>query len=367
MLRKNTTIKTCNRANFQYYQLMKKNCVASEKIIIPIIYLASLLLPFSTSLNGQDLHFSQYWNTPLDLNPALAGVAGEDVRIMTAYKRQWASVPVDYTTFYGAVDSKWNPFGSGGNFFGWGLLLNHDQAGDGDWTLNNLMGQFAYTHQLKKGVYATIGTQMGFGERSFNLSGLTFDNQYNGDVFDPTRGTGERFSDTRTRYWDFGAGFNIHLQKADQRSKLDIGFGLHHLNTPSENFYFGSSIDIPVRKDFYAVGFLKITEKLDLMANGLIRFQNEYEEVILGGGIRFHLNTQIARELALDLGGSLRTGDAFLPYIGLLYHQWRFGFVYDINTSPFSSATNNNGGPEISVVYTITKPKPPAKKLCPLF
>jgi len=347
--------------------LTKKTCAALKKNYT-LCYLGSILLLLCwIPLHSQDIHFSQYFNTPIEISPALAGVAKEDTRIYGAYKRQWASVPVGYTTFSGAMDTKWSPFNAKNGHFGLGVIFNNDEAGDGDWALADLGGMISYTQQLGKGIFASIGGKIGLGHRSFKLQDLTFDNQFNGEFFDPTIAPSEQFNSTNTTFFDAGAGFNLHLQHNDGRSKLDIGLGLHHLNTPSQNFYSNSTIDIPIRRDFYAMGVLKLNQNFDLLANGLYRTQGEYQEIVLGAALRIHLNTKATKELALDIGGNLRTGDAVLPYVGLLYHQWRFGFIYDINTSPFATATNNNGGPEFVAIYTITKPRGLSKKLCPLF
>ena len=99
----------------------------------------------------------------------------------------------------------------------------------------------------------------------------------------------------------------------------------------------------------------------------MYRTQGQYQEIVVGAALRIHINKTSTKELALDFGGNLRVGDAILPYVGLVYHQWRFGFIYDINTSPFATATNNNGGPEFVAIYTITKPHATSRKICPLF
>ncbi len=346
--------------------LPKKICAALKHYTL--YYFGSLLLLLCWApLFSQDVHFSQYFNTPIDINPALAGVAKEDTRVFGAYKRQWASVPVGYTTFLGAMDTKWTPFRTNNGYFGIGLLFNNDEAGDGDWSLTDFSGMLSYTQQLGKGIFASAGGKIGLGHRSFKLQALTFDNQYNGEFFDPTIAPSENFTNTNTTFFDAGVGFNLHLQHNNQRSKLDIGLGLHHLNTPSQNFYSNSTIELPVRRDYYLMGVLRLNQNFDLLANGLYRTQGQFQEIVIGAALRIHLNTTATKELALDIGGNLRTGDAVLPYVGLLYHQWRFGFIYDINTSPFATATNNNGGPEFVAIYTITKPKAPLKKICPLF
>ena len=349
---------------------------------IPII-LALFLFIGILPLKAQDLHFSQFWNAPLELNPALAGIHSSDMRFFGAYKNQWASVPVGYTTFSGAFDKKWNHFNNKREQFGYGFLFHHDQAGDSEWSLLNVSGMFSYTRKIVRGVYAGIGVQAGLGQRSFELQKLSFDNQYNGEFYDPREISGETFTNTQTLFFDSHMGLNIRLQKdklrpkqritdfdkrVDTRTKLDIGLGIHHLNTPSQSFYEDSDINIPIRFDIYALGVLKVSEKFDILGNGLLRVQSIYQEILLGTALRIHLNQKRTKELSLDIGVNIRLGDAAIPFVGLSYrNQWQAGLVYDINTSPFRTATSSNGGPEFTLIYLITNPETPLRKLCPLF
>ena len=47
---------------------------------------------------AQDIHFSQFSETPLLRNPALAGIFSGDLRIQAVYRNQWNSVTVPYQT-----------------------------------------------------------------------------------------------------------------------------------------------------------------------------------------------------------------------------------------------------------------------------
>jgi len=57
-------------------------------------YLSFLGLALCFSAGAQDIHFSQFFETPLLRNPALAGIFTGDVRIQAVYRTQWASVTV---------------------------------------------------------------------------------------------------------------------------------------------------------------------------------------------------------------------------------------------------------------------------------
>ena len=352
------------------------------KDYIPILF--ALILSIGTlPLIAQDLHFSQFWNAPLELNPALAGITSADTRFMGAYKNQWASVPVGYTTFSGAIDKKWAKLSNAKEQFGYGLLLHHDQAGDSNWSLFNVSTMLSYTKRMAKGVYASVGGQIGFGQRSFETQNLTFDNQYNGEFFDPRENTGESFPSTKKLFFDSHAGINIRLQKdqlkakrrvtdfderIDTRTKLDIGISIHHLNTPNQSFYDNSQLNIPVRYDIYGLGVLKIKDNFDILGNGLVRLQSEFKEILLGTALRIHLNQKRTKELSIDIGANIRLGDAAIPFLGMSYrNQWQASLVYDINTSPFRTATQNNGGPEFTLIYLFHSLKKPFGKVCPLF
>ena len=63
--------------------------------IISILFIASLL----GKVDAQDLHFSQYFNTPLLVNPANTGFNPDyDYRLGGNYRNQWANVGNPYKT-----------------------------------------------------------------------------------------------------------------------------------------------------------------------------------------------------------------------------------------------------------------------------
>src|SRR5213075_168486 len=47
---------------------------------------------------AQDIHFSQFYETPLYRNPALAGIVNGDIRVQAVYRTQWNSIAHAYKT-----------------------------------------------------------------------------------------------------------------------------------------------------------------------------------------------------------------------------------------------------------------------------
>jgi len=99
-----------------------------------------LILIFQvSSLNAQDIHFSQIGNSPLNISPALTAVFSGDIRFVGNFKSQWQSVPVDFMTFSGAYEMKFLNKNMPNSQFGGGLIFNYDQAGH---LMTNLMERF---------------------------------------------------------------------------------------------------------------------------------------------------------------------------------------------------------------------------------
>lgn len=345
-------------------------------LLLKTILLASLALP------AQDIHYSQFYNAPLLLNPGLTGVFGGNTRFMANYRSQWASVPVDYQTFTAAVDHKFFGRRASNGFFSGGLAFNFDRAGYSQLTYVNLGLNGSYTRKLTNHFYATLGVQVGGTQRNFKLDDLTFDNQYdtNTGQVDFDLPTGESFNDKETNsYFDLSTGINFRWQalsdaelvdRLEKRSRLDFGIGLFHLNKPNQSFIQG--IDSPLNMRFtpYVSGALQLGKSIDLLGVASVQFQEPYNESVLGLGTLLYLNRSLGKQIALQLGALVRffeIADTFTPAIELHYNSWRVGFSYDVTVSEFNVATQRRSGPELSVQYIIKRVKPlPAFKICPL-
>ena len=55
-------------------------------------FVIGIALFVGIGLNAQDIHFSQFYMSPLNLNPALTGVMNCNTRFVGNYRNQWASV-----------------------------------------------------------------------------------------------------------------------------------------------------------------------------------------------------------------------------------------------------------------------------------
>ncbi|HLF65285.1 MAG TPA: PorP/SprF family type IX secretion system membrane protein [Saprospiraceae bacterium] len=328
--------------------------------------LSAIVLCVGAGISAQDLHFSQFQNSPLNHNPALTGIFNGDERFAASYRRQWFSVPVEYMTFSGSYDRKFLRDGAK-NFFSGGLLFDYDKAGKADLSTAYLGINGSYTIGLSESILLTGGATIGGGQRSSNVAGLRWGKQWNGRVYDPGLPTGEQDLDDTHFSFEIGGGLNLRLQKS-ARTRFDLGGGAFHLNQRNDSFYPTGNAKVPIRLALQGYGSLEVLPQLDLQANLLAQFSGPYQEIVLGGMLNIHVSTRKAREIQFGVGLGVRLDDALIPQVSLAYDGWRAGFSYDVNTSGFDVATNERGGPEFSLMYIITEVRAlEQSKLCKIF
>lgn len=334
------------------------------------IYIVFVTLCVISISQAQDIHYTQFYQSDLNINPALTGIFNADKRFVASARRQWHSVPVSYLTFSGSYDQKIYREGDKKGFFSVGGIFNYDQAGDSRLTLAQLSGSGSYTYLLNKTNLLTFGLQLGGAYRQFSDDDLQWDNQFDGIMFNPMLVSGEEFPRSNFLLWNGSVGLNYRWQKS-ARTNVDAGFGVMNVFSNDASFY---EEDFPIsnRYTMHLQSSLKMSNSLDIMIMGLAQFQAGASQYVPGAILRMHLNQKRGNEFALDIGAIARLGseefDAIAPKIGFQFPRWYVTFSYDITLSEFEVANSRLGGPEIHVQFLITEVKPlNTFKTCPIF
>src|SRR5687768_265318 len=134
-----------------------------------------LLLLFIANVSlAQDVHFSQFYETPLFRNPALAGIVNGDVRAQAVYRSQWNSVTNAYKTVSANAEYKM-PIGNGDNYATIAMQLYHDKAGTTSLTSTQVMPAFNFHKSISgyRNRYLSVGFMGGLMQRSFDRSKMT--------------------------------------------------------------------------------------------------------------------------------------------------------------------------------------------------
>lgn len=330
-----------------------------------------LCLFFCQPLLAQDIHQSQFYTTPILMNPAQTGLFNGDFRVAGNFRNQWfVDDLVEYLTFTTQMDmrfypKKWNAKG----MWNAGLMINYDRAGDSKLSLGHLGVSVAYTYPVRTNHILSAGAIIGGAQRRFEQEKLTWNEQWvPWSGHNPDLPSGEDFSTTSRAFLDLGGGINYRWQKSN-RTRIDFGMGAFHLNRPEQKFFDRTAnARLPVRINVNLLPSFKIVERADLLMHAQYQNQGPYQELVAGAYGKFYLSTKRGNSFSLLLGGAFRNADALIPKVALEYNNWYAGFSYDINTSPFKTATRNRGGPEFSLVYIFVKARPLSQlKACPIF
>jgi type IX secretion system PorP/SprF family membrane protein len=310
------------------------------------------LLVFHCS--AQDLHFSQYYRTPLFLNPALTGSFEEDIRLMAIGRNQWATLPVSYNSLGMSADMNF-PVKITKDKFGAGLQLLADKAGDARFTTLQATGSGAY-HLVTSGLnfmILSIGANVNYIQRSYDPYRLTYDVQFNGDYFDPNIPINEQFDKLNLSFFDFGLGANYQQTILDQHI-LSVGASLQHILSKEQNFLDQSSNTLlQPRFNIYMNGEYKISTRFSLIPLFFYQHQDKKYEAVAGLGLGINLTPKSFERNKLKFGLSYRFDDAFAPWVQYELKRSSIQLSYDMNTSPLKIASNSYGGLELSYGYVI--------------
>ncbi len=334
-------------------------------------------LVFTTSAKAQDPHFTQYFASPLTLNPALTGLTQADIRLAANYRNQWGSVsPNPYTTGTISYDmATMKGALNNGDALGIGVLGLFDRSGLGGLQNITVGLSVAYHKALgyEKRHTLSIGIQGALVQKSIDFSSLKFEDQFDFATGGTPYTTGENVANADLTYPDFNAGL-MYSGRVNEHATAYIGFSYYHLTQPVESFLNGNH-QIHSRYTGYLGGSFDLNENIVLYASGLYQSQASASEFMAGAAVGFVLNpghdNEFSRNTVLYLGGWYRYGDALSPYIAFEWSKMKLGVSYDANLSSFAPATGGNGGYEVSLIFNgaINKAahKPTYNFACPKF
>lgn len=318
------------------------------------VYHMVLLCALLTAGNSvaQDIHFSQFFNSPLSTNPANTGfIPASDYRIGAHYRDQWSSVPVPYktTSIYADFQFMRDKIPSG--WIGLGGLILQDVAGSGNLRSTKAYASMAYHQMLGSTGLLSAGFNIGYAGKQINLNKLNFDNQWNGRFFDAAVPSGEFFQNNSIGYLDVQAGLNYAYFPSDN-IYVHAGISMHHLNRPRESFFDmtpGYDNRIAARTIFFADAIMKLNSTMILTPR--IYYTRQAGGAELLAGAHLNLNVAEAGEQQLIAGMYFRPMDAFIPMVGYQWRNFRFMFSYDITNSPLKNFNTSRGATEMYLQY----------------
>ena len=323
------------------------------KRIKNLIALMSCALCLANGAFAQDLHFSQFMNSPLLTNPANTGFTPDgDYRLGVNYRNQWASItafPYKTMSVFGDVQTMQNSDNTG--WLGLGGVILRDVAGTGALTSTKVYGSVAYHQMVNAGSLVSLGFNVGWANKRINTANLTFPSQWNGKFFDVHNVTvAPKFDANNINYLDIQVGANYAYFPTD-RIYLNAGFSAMHVNRPRESFFSDSSgVDnrVPARYTGFLNGSFMLNDRLIVNPNVYASLQAKPYEIV--GGLNAHYDLSGDGEKVLIAGLYYRYKDAIIPMVGLGFKDYTFSFTYDVTQSGLNTFNNGRGALEFSII-----------------
>ena len=316
---------------------------------------------------AQDPHFSQFFSSPLTLNPALTGKFFGTYRIAGNYRNQWPSINNAFTTSTVSADFHimQNRIASN-DAWGLGFVGYNDNSANGAVKFNYASLSTAYHKGLDEEGNNTLGAgfQVTYANMLINTANLTFEDQLTSSGF--TGVTSEVFnaSTLKSNYIDVNAGILYNGSTSDQNN-FYFGVSMYHINRPRQDFT-GAQYVLNPRTTIHVGGYFPLGQTTTLHISALQMFQGGASETLFGGAIQLIATPEAPKPASLYFGSWIRLNDAIIPYLGLEFEDFRLGLSYDYNSSSLKTASQNRGGIELSLIY-VRRPSTDRPVNCPKF
>jgi type IX secretion system PorP/SprF family membrane protein len=315
-----------------------------------VFFVLVLLCSTISNVNAQDIHFSQFFETPLLRNPGLAGIFKGDFRVQMVYRDQWRSVTDGYKT--GSLNGEYKlPIGKADDFITVGGQVLFDRAGTASLTQTSILPVVNYHKSLsaEKNRYLSLGFMGGVVNRHFDRSKITTDNTF------PGGGAGdEATTATDYTYLDGSVGMSYNSNLTDNEDdNIYLGLAYHHFTKPRNSFFRDPSIQLNPKVVASAGLRFGVTEYSYITIQADQSMQKGYQETIAGAMYGMKFGPELEKPDYVIHGGMfLRWNDALIPVVKLDYSGFSFAFSYDVNISKLKPASLGRGGFELSLSYT---------------
>jgi type IX secretion system PorP/SprF family membrane protein len=325
------------------YEQVYKNWVRKKLLLF-----ACCILPVA-ALQAQDLHFSQFFNSPLTTNPANTGfIPDADYRLGAHYRNQWSAimaVPYKTTSIFGDAQLFRDKLQTG--WLGVGGVILSDVAGSGSLRSTKIYGSVAYHQMLGLSSLLSAGFNVGWANKRIDQSKLKFPDQFDGKFFDGPKTV--FLTNTSVSYMDVQAGMN-YAYFPNENTYINAGYSIHHVNRPKETFFNDNTNSgrISMRHIGFLNAILKVNDRVIINPNAYFTTQAKASELVVGLNGNYNLSETGEKQLVAGL--YYRLGDAIAPMVGFELKNTKFTFSYDATLSSLNKFNGYRGGFEFSIV-----------------
>ncbi len=328
-------------------------------------YILAILFVFAIkATKAQDPNFSQFFASPLTVNPALTGSPNSDLRVFTNYRQQWIGNNTSYNTGTISVDSRlFKDYLAENHVFGLGGFFMRDQSLNGYFRSTYASLNTSYSMAIDEYGIHNIGIGLAgiYGDRRLDFSQLTFSEQFGSGGFNTALPTGESSLTSLKPYMSVASGL-IYRYRGDE-TEIDFGVSGYHYNRPKQSFLsdsLGNTLPTRFVSHFNMENYL--SENFSLSTNAVFQTQASQSYFAAGTILNFGAMDQNVGKI-FSVGLFYRSDDAVYPYLGLIVDRWQYGLTYDVAVSKLKTSSYTPRTFELSVIYNLANNNLKERKL----
>ena len=325
-------------------------------------YLVGVLLLWSGAAGAQSAMFSQYYFSPMNVNPALLGTQPH-ATIGAQHRSQWRNLERPYQASMFSVVKPVTLPTAAQQTGGIGVTLVNESVGTNRLYRSleaNLGAAYNLSLDRERTRLLSFGLQGGFTQRRLNPGQLRWGSQYDPTVgYDPNRISSVGVLNERVSFASFSAGLVYYYNPSQElllrRVSGFAGLSVSNLNRPYTSF---SPVD-RARASRTLRGHAGLTFPLSptvkVLPQALVVYRDaQQSHVNVGSYVHYLLSpSRQPKEKSLELlaGAWYRWSDSWVASAGLSYHRYLLAVSYDFNTQPVATHAFRGGAFEVSLAY----------------
>lgn len=327
-----------------------------------IILILGLLISLTSTLYAQqDKHFSMFYTSKVQSNPAAAGFFEGDFQVFTNYRNQWSAISDNpYNTISASFDTR---FEIGNGFLGTGINFYNDVSGDSKYKVSQITIPINYAIALTKTNYLSLGISPAFYQRSLSGTNMTWDNQWTGVEFDTNINNGEFIADDNLSVGNFDLSMGLFWQGVFSKyTWVGAGISFQHITKQKINFL---NVENVLYKKIMLSAYGNFGQKnsnFTLKPNAMMFVQGPNKMLVIGSGFDFKitgnsLHTDYHKRTSIEFGLYARVMNALI--FNTFFHMsgLTVGVSFDINTSTINKTAGGFGAMEFLLSYKFSKSK----------
>ena len=317
-----------------------------------------------TSVRGQDMNYTQYFSTPLYVNPAFTGI-NTGIRARFLFRDQWPSAPIPYKSYYFSADLGDRGLPGAG---GLGIVVESDNPGAG--LINNLNAALTIGVRIPITGFlaAQVGIKAGIMQRRINYDDLVFTSNFDARYGNIYQSGFTDFNANKRVVPDFGAGGLFQFSSNEGNITGDLGFAVDHIFQPDVSFLSVGTSQYPRKwvghlDLVFSTGpagssnamYVSSSEPLKINVGALYMNQSNLNSLEFGLNL-LKYNIYLGCWFKSTLTGTVNNSCAVLAgYKFNFYDNMSIKFMYSYDIQVSGALQGTGGAHEISLILEFDK------------